>query len=180
VAYLFLVSCNDTTAVNARQATKFVESHGVVSQSARGPVPNLADAIAGTAIKGSWWGHAKGRQIFRAAKAICENPDVLVCKLIEGKITYVHRRLWPALVKLAPRFPTERLAKVWNEHTRTGAHQSKQRRFPSWVPPEVQKQAKALTVADAEKLLSKCLPFSAALEKRSTRNRLTKRWSRRS
>jgi len=100
-----------------------------------------------------------------------------VCKLVEGKITYVHRRLWPALVKLAPRFPTERLAKVWDEHTRMGAHQSKQQRFPSWLPPQVLKQAEALTVAEAERLLSKCLPLTPTSEKRSTRNRLTKRWS---
>lgn len=161
--------------MNPRQATKFVETHGVVLQSARGPVPNLADTIAGTAIKGSWWGHPKGRQIFRAAKDICENPEVLVCKLVEGKITYVHRRLWPALVKLAPRFPAEQLAQIWDEHTRTGAHQSKQRRFPSWVPPEVLKQAEALTVEEAERLLSKCMPLSAAFAKRSKGDLLAKR-----
>lgn len=166
---------NEKTSVNPRQATKFVETHGVVLQSARGPVPNLADTIAGTAIKGSWWGHPKGRQIFRAAKAICENPEVLVCKLVEGKITYVHRRLWPALVKLAPRFPAEQLAQIWDEHTRTGAHQSKQRRFPSWVPPEVLKQAEALTVEEAERLLSKCMPLSAAFAKRSKGDLLAKR-----
>ena len=42
-------------------------------------------AIAGGPIRGSWWGHAKGRTIFRAAQAVCECPDVLVCKLIDDK-----------------------------------------------------------------------------------------------
>ena len=91
--------------MNQKEALAFVERHGIVLQAARGPLPNLAEAIAGGTIRGSWWGHPKGKEIFRAVRAICESPDVLVCKLVEGKITYVHRRLWPALVKLASRFP---------------------------------------------------------------------------
>src|SRR5512138_130966 len=98
------------------EAVGFVESHGIVLQSARGPVPSLAEAIADGPIRGSWWGHPKGRQIFRATRAISESPDVLVCKLIDGKVTYVHRRMWPALVKLAPRFTKAQLAKVWDKH----------------------------------------------------------------
>jgi hypothetical protein len=90
--------------MNQKEALAFVERHGIVLQAAHGPLPNLAEAIAGGAIKGSWWGHPKGKEIFRAVSAIGESPDVLVCKLVEGKITYVHRRLWPALIKLASRF----------------------------------------------------------------------------
>ena len=92
-----------------------------------------------------------------ASKAICESPNVLVCKLIGGNITYVHRRLWPALVKLASRFREEQLAKVWNEHTASGAHPSKRERFPTWVPSEVMKEAKALSIAEAESILSQWL-----------------------
>jgi hypothetical protein len=135
-----------------------VKRHGVVLQAARGPVPSLAEAIAGGPIRGSWWGHPKGHEIFRAAEAVSDHPDVLVCKLVEGKVTYVHRRLWPALVKLAPRFRKAQLAKVWNEHTRTGAHRSRRQAFPAWVPREVRKEAEALTVRDAEGLLSPLIP----------------------
>ena len=136
------------------EAVGFVEHHGVVLQAARGPVPSLAEAIAGGPIRGSWWGHAKGKEIFRAGEAVCESPDVLVCKLVGGKVTYVHRRLWPALVKLATRFPKEQLARVWNEHTPTGAHRLRQTPFPVWVPPEVKEQAARLSVAHAERVLS--------------------------
>jgi hypothetical protein len=140
--------------MNEKEALAFVERHGIVLQAARGPVPNLAEAIVGGSIRGSWWGHPKGKEIFRAVKAICASPDVLVCNLVEGKITYVHRRLWPALIKLASRFRKEQLAKVWDEHTRSGAHQSKREDFPSWVPSEVMKEAEALSVAEAENILS--------------------------
>jgi hypothetical protein len=140
--------------MNQKEALAFVERHGIVLQAAHGPLPNLAEAIAGGAIRGSWWGHPKGKEIFRAVKAICESPDVLVCKLVEGKITYVHRRLWPALIKLAFRFRKEQLAEVWDEHTRSGAHQSRREHFPKWVPFEVMKEAELLSVGEAENILS--------------------------
>ena len=87
-------------------------------------------------------------------KAICDNPNVLVCKLVEGKITYVHRRLWPALVKLGSRFREEQPAKVWDEHSASENHQSRPERSPIWVPSEVMKEAKALSVAETESILS--------------------------
>ena len=104
-----MLKTSSTTSVELRpnkskKAIAFVERHGVVLQAARGPVPSLAEAIAGESIRGSWWGHAKGREIFRASRAVCESPEVLVCKLVDNKVTYVHRRVWPALIKLAPRF----------------------------------------------------------------------------
>jgi hypothetical protein len=152
-----------------KEAVAFVERHGIVLQAARGPLPNLAEAIAGGPIRGSWWGHPKGKEIFRAVRAICASPDVLVCKLVEGKITYVHRRLWPALIKLASRFRKEQLAKVWDEHTRSGAHQSRREHFPNWVPSEVMKEAEALSVAEAEKILSPWLALGRNARERSRR-----------
>src|SRR3954451_17036855 len=116
---------NIARGMTPRQGLAFVKRHGVVLQAARGPVPSLAEAVAGGPIKGSWWGHPKGHEIFRVADAISESADVLVCKLVEGKVTYVHRRLWPALVRLASRFRKDQLAKVWDEHSRTGAHRSR-------------------------------------------------------
>ena len=141
-----------------REAVAFVKRHGVVLQAARGPVPSLAEAIAGGPIRGSWWGHAKGQDIFQASEAIGDDPDVLVCKLVDGKVTYVHRRLWPALVKLASRFRKEQLAQVWNEHTAGGAHRSRRKAFPTWVPREVAQEAEALSESEAEGLLAPVLP----------------------
>jgi hypothetical protein len=143
--------------VTAKQGLAFVKRHGIVLQAARGPVPSLAEAVAGGPIRGSWWGHPKGHEIFRAAEAVSDNPDVLVCKLVDGKVTYVHRRLWPALVRLSSRFPKAGLAKSWNEHTPTGVHRSHRVPFPRWVPAEVRRQAAKLSIAEAERLLSRLL-----------------------
>ena len=140
--------------MSPKQALAYVEKHGVVLQAARGSVPSLAEAVAGERIRGSWWGHPKGQAIFLAAEAVSESPDVLVCKLVDGKVTYVHRRLWPALVKLASRFPKAQLAKVWSEHTASGAHRERRVAFPAWVPADVARQAERLPLAEAQALLS--------------------------
>ena len=140
------------------KAIAFVARHGVVLQAARGTVPSLAEAIAGGPIKGSWWGHPKGREIFAASEAIADCPDILVCRLIDEKITYVHRRLWPALVKLESRFPRANLARVWNEHTASGAHRARRQPYPAWVPKDVRKEAGTMPVAEAESILSMAVP----------------------
>ena len=147
--------------MTSQQVLAFVRRHGVVLQAARGPVPSLAEAVAGAPIRGSWWAHPKGHAIFRAAAAASDSPDVLVCKLVEGKVTYVHRRLWPALVKLAPAFPRGRLAKVWEEHTPSGAHRARRLAFPRWVPPQVARQARVLPLPEARRLLANVLSREA-------------------
>ena len=141
-----------------KQALAFVERHGIVLQAARGPVPSLAEAVAGGPIKGSWWGHPQGREIYAAAEGVSASGEVLVCKLVLDKVTYVHRRLWPALVRLASRFRKAQLAQVWSEHTPSGAHRLRTVPFPKWVPPAVAKAARQLSEAEAERELGPWLP----------------------
>lgn len=140
--------------MSPKQALAFVKRHGIVLQAARGPVPSLAQAVAGAPIRGSWWGHPKGHEIFAAADAVSESDEVLVCKLVEGKVTFVHRRLWPALARLAPRFRKDQLARIWNEHTGTGAHRTRKTAFPAWVPVDILQQAERLSIPEAERILS--------------------------
>jgi hypothetical protein len=130
-------------------ALAFVDQHGVVLESGRGQVPSLADAIAGAPIRGTWWKHPQARAIFRATRAVRDSPDVLVCRLLDGKITYVHRRLWPALVRLADEIGTARLDAIREQHTKSGAHELVTIEFPDWVPADVRKAAEALSAEDA-------------------------------
>ena len=126
------------------EALRFISTHGVVLESGLGPVPSLASEIAGEPIRGSWWSHARGREIFSVTRVVREHEDVLVCRLIDGKITYVHRRLWPALVRLAQRFPRKHLAQVHERHTASGKHANEVVPFPDWVSPELATAASAL------------------------------------
>jgi hypothetical protein len=132
-----------------QEALIFVQNHGVVLESARGPVPDLAAAVVGAPIRGSWWGHRKGREIFRLTRLLRDTPDVLVCRLVDGKITYVHRRLWPSLVRLAHRFSAAQLAALRELHTERGHHEIHRVAFPHWVPAEIQRAAKGMTEAEA-------------------------------
>lgn len=132
-----------------KQALAFVKRHGVVLESARGVVPSLAATVAGQPIRGSWWKHPRGNDIFLLSRAIRRSPDVLVCRLIDGKITYVHRQLWPALVSLAGRFSKQRLAAVKEVHTPAGKHQLLVTPFPDWVPNEILRAAHKLTAQEA-------------------------------
>ena len=131
------------------KAIELVKRHGVLLESARGIVPNLAEIVVGAPIQGSWWGHPLANEIFVLTRAVRNCDDVLVCRLVDGKITYVHRRLWPALVRLADQLDADRLAAVCEVHTSRGSHKSEVTAFPTWVPEDVKQAASRLSTADA-------------------------------
>src|SRR5258706_5896268 len=131
------------------QAKSFVQKHGVVLVSGKGPVPRLTEAVAGEPIAGSWWSHPKAQGIFAVLQAVVESGDILVCRLVGGKVSLVHRRLWPALVRAAARFPKNRIAQVREEHTASGRHVNREVPFPKWVPVEVRERAEAMSEEEA-------------------------------
>jgi hypothetical protein len=139
------------------QAIAFVQEHGVVLESGRGPVPSLADRVAQGPIKGSWWSHPKSKEIFALTRAVRDCEDILVCRLVAGKITFVHRRLWPALVRLAHVFPRAHIAQLKEEHTPAGRHIVRTVPYPDWVSRELVTQASKLGEENAlNKLGSWC------------------------
>jgi len=123
----------------------FVKKHGVVLVSAKGPVTRLTEAIVNEQINGSWWAHPRSRDIFAILQIVANSKDVLVCRLVNGRVTFIHRRLWPALVRVAPRFPARQIAQVYEKHTTAGRHVTREVPFPKWVPPEISEKAKRLS-----------------------------------
>jgi hypothetical protein len=161
------------TMMSADAALAFVETHGVVLVAARGPVPRLVEAIAGEPIKGSWWAHPQSHGIFAVLQALEESGQLLQCRLFEGKATLVHRRLWPALVRLEERFAPQQLAQIKQEHTASGKHVNRIIDYPGWVPASVRAAARALSDAEAERVLAAVLaggrrPTAAAKRGRPT------------
>ena len=146
------------------EAIEFVRRHGVVLESARGPVPNLADTVAGTKIAGSWWGHPLGDEIFGLTRSLRNCADVLVCRLVDGKITYVHRRLWPALARIADQLDGDRLAAVREVHTSQGKHRATVTAFETWLPAAAKRAARALSTAEATAALGDWLQLKAEAE----------------
>jgi len=131
--------------MTSRQALAFIRKHGVVLEAAHGSAPSLADVIAGEPVRGGWWSHPKSHEIFAVTRAIRDSDDVLVCRLIKGKVTFVHRRLWPALVRAASHLPSNRLAQVRETHTSSGSHVTREVPFPDWVPSSVRAAARGLS-----------------------------------
>jgi hypothetical protein len=131
--------------------------HGMLLESAKGPLPNVAEMIVGAPIKGSWWGHPEGTTIFNALNDLAESPDVVRTRLVGGRVTLIHRRLWAALVVVADELPVERLAAIHEEHTASGAHRMHEQPFPDWVPDDVVQQAAELSAEDAWAELPECM-----------------------
>jgi hypothetical protein len=104
-------------------------------ESARGPVPSLAELVAGEPIRGSWWGHPAGHAIFDAINEVADSGEVVRLRLVNGKITLVHRRVWPALVRIAGRLRPEQLVAVSEEHTASGGPSQDRDRLPRLGPP---------------------------------------------
>lgn len=63
--------------------------------------PSVTTLAAGRPVAGSWWAHPKAHAIFAVLERLADHPDVLVAKLVDGKDTFVHRRLWPELLAKA-------------------------------------------------------------------------------
>ncbi len=57
-------------------------------------LPNIVTLVVGERVRGSWWGHPEGRKIWRVLNQFDTRHDVLTTKLVSGKVTFVHRRLW--------------------------------------------------------------------------------------
>ena len=131
--------------------------HGMLLESARGPIPNVAELVAGEPIRGSWWGHPASHAIFAAINRLVDSPDVVRTRLVGGKVTLIHRRLWPALVRVADRLPVERLAAIHEEHAASGAHRVHEQPFPSWVPDDAAQAAKDLSDDEAISQLPICV-----------------------
>ena len=74
-----------------------LKRYGILMES-HPNLPSVATIVAGEPVRGSWWGHIQGHEIFCVAEQMASHPDVVITKLVSKRVTYVHRKLWPAIV----------------------------------------------------------------------------------
>ena len=110
-----------------------------------------------------------GREIFALFQKIEGSPDILVCRAVGGKITFVHRCLWPALVRLSHRFPRTQLAQIHQEHTKAGHHENRIVAFPDWVTRDIKAAADRLSEEAALAALGDWVPAPANSSQRIRR-----------
>lgn len=87
------------TKSDAAVVTEFLR-YGLLLESDH-HLPSVAGIVTGERIKGSWWGHPKGREIYNVLNRLESRSDVLTTRLISGKVTFVHRRLWTDFLAIA-------------------------------------------------------------------------------
>lgn len=126
-----------------------IRRHGALLESARGPVPNLAEMVAGVPIRGSWWGHPASHEIFEAINQARSSSVVVATRLVDGKVTLVHRRLWPALARISDRLDSGALDALREEHTPAGRHAVTVTPYPDWVPEGILVAAVCLSAQGA-------------------------------
>jgi len=62
--------------------------------------PSVTGFVAGDTSGRSWWAHPQAKQMYGLSCGLRDHPDVLLLKLISGKLTFVNRPLWPAIVTI--------------------------------------------------------------------------------
>jgi hypothetical protein len=87
-------------AAHAQACLAYLAQHGLLMK-ADARLPSVTTMIAGEAVRGSWWAHPLAHAIFFALRDLARHRDVLLIKLIAGKDTFIHRRLWPEVLAIA-------------------------------------------------------------------------------
>jgi len=63
-------------------------------------LPSVCTLITGAPLRGSWWSHPLAQTIFQVNQKLEDHPDVLLTKLVSGKVTFVHRDLWSEVLSI--------------------------------------------------------------------------------
>ena len=75
-----------------------LEERGVLMLASHRTLPSLATAVTGEHVRGSWWGHAHGGEIYDLSNRL--EDASLDTKLVEGKVTFVAPRRYAALLRV--------------------------------------------------------------------------------
>jgi hypothetical protein len=64
-------------------------------------LPSFTGAVVGGPFRGSWWAHPRTHEIYDLLQRFHRRSGALAVKLVDGKLTYVHPRLWSSLLGVA-------------------------------------------------------------------------------
>jgi hypothetical protein len=80
--------------MSCTEVRHLLEHYGVLLLQDK-KLPSVVGTFTGEALSSSWWNHPRAHDIYQCL----EQLDVhgLPTRLIAGKVTYVHKRLWPVL-----------------------------------------------------------------------------------
>ena len=61
-------------------------------------LPSFTSLVTGAPFGGSWWSHPQAHEIYRLLRHFHRGAGALSAKLVNGKVTYIDKRLWPSLL----------------------------------------------------------------------------------
>ena len=61
-------------------------------------LPSITALVTGAPFRGSWWSHPQAHEIYRLLRRFHRRAGALSAKLVNGKVTYINKRLWPSLL----------------------------------------------------------------------------------
>jgi hypothetical protein len=88
-----------SSAVGVEDVVDYLGRLGVLLETDR-TFPSITGIMVREPIKGSWWSHPMANEIYLLSQRLVQHPDTIFLKLLSGKTTYVHRRLWPELIAI--------------------------------------------------------------------------------
>jgi len=88
-----------SSAITVDDVADYLGRLGVLLETDRA-FPSITGIVVREPIKGSWWAHPRANEIYLLSQRLIGHPDVIFLKLVSGKTTYVHRRLWPELIAI--------------------------------------------------------------------------------
>ena len=89
----------EKTESKSKVIDNMLEEHGLLLLS-DSTLPSLVSLVVGGPIRGSWWGHPMGKQIYALADRLEDTENVITAKLVSKKVTFVHKKLWPQLARI--------------------------------------------------------------------------------
>jgi hypothetical protein len=89
-----------SSAIGVEDVLDYLRKLGVLLEADRA-FPSITGIMVREPIKGSWWSHPMANEIYVLSKRLLHHPDTIFLRLLSGKTTYVHRRLWPELIAIA-------------------------------------------------------------------------------
>ncbi len=88
-----------TSGANSQKVLSALKQWGLLLET-DSRLPSVAGLVAQESFRGSWWTHPRAQEIFALLQQLVDHKAVLVTKLISGKVTFVHRRLWPEVISI--------------------------------------------------------------------------------
>ena len=88
------------TAASVRRVLAELRVRGILLQSDP-KLPSVASIVVGESIAGSWWSRPEANAVYWVLEGLEQQPDLIQAKLVNGKVTLIHRDLWPSLFAVA-------------------------------------------------------------------------------